>query len=70
MAEYPPYLIPHSDYGDPECCGLVFAIARDSSVAVFQCNECAAIVTTVPLAAVEAMVEQIPEIRRTRARDI
>ena len=44
--EYPEYIICHSDHGDPECCGLLFAVKHDGS-ADFRCNECGAIVRTV-----------------------
>jgi len=42
-------MLPHSDFGDPECCGfLVGATAGDQPGIV--CNECAAVVRTVPAA--------------------
>ena len=28
MREYPAFIVPHADYGDPECPGLVFAVVR------------------------------------------
>src|SRR5262245_38426481 len=41
--------LPHLDFGDPECCGcLVGAVAGDPAGIV--CNECSAVVRTVPAA--------------------
>jgi hypothetical protein len=58
MADYPPYLIAHSDHGAPKCPGLLFAVAPDGDdVADFVCNECEAVVRTVPLAEVDATIE-------------
>jgi hypothetical protein len=37
--------IPHSNFGDPECCGCLTAVIRDD-LAVISCNECAAVVRT------------------------
>jgi hypothetical protein len=48
-----PIIVPHEDY-DPECCGCIFPVAR-GEMADLVCNECGAVVNTVP--AVEA--EQI-----------
>jgi hypothetical protein len=58
--DYPPYLIAHSDHGAPKCPGLLFAVARDGDdVADFMCNDCEVVVRTVPLAEVDATVEQM-----------
>jgi hypothetical protein len=56
--EYPPFLIPHSDHGAPRCSGLLFPVTRDGR-ADFICNDCGAVVRTVPLAEVDAIVEQM-----------
>jgi hypothetical protein len=24
--EYPEYILPHAEFGDPECCGLLFGV--------------------------------------------
>jgi hypothetical protein len=52
----PPYLIPHSEHGEPHCPGFVFAIPRAGGVADFRCNDCGAVVCTVPLNYVAATI--------------
>ena len=47
--EYPEYVLPHSEFGDPECCGLFFPCER-GDVADLTCNECGFVLQTVPLA--------------------
>ena len=42
----PDYILPHSDFGDPECCGLLLPFERGDFVDII-CNECGAIVRTV-----------------------
>lgn len=44
-----PIIVPHSAYGDPECCGCIFP-ARRGDVAGLICNECNAVIQTVPVA--------------------
>lgn len=39
--------IPHSDFGDPECCGCLCGVI-DGDIARVVCNECRTIVKTVP----------------------
>lgn len=39
--------IPHSDFGDAECCGCLNGVIR-GELADIICNECEAIVRTVP----------------------
>ena len=39
--EYPAYIVPHSDHGDPECCGLIM-IETEGGTARLVCNECGA----------------------------
>lgn len=43
--EYP-ILVPHSDHGDPECCGIVMPVIR-GDLADLTCNECGAVIATV-----------------------
>jgi DNA-directed RNA polymerase subunit RPC12/RpoP len=45
--EYPEYILPHSDFGDPECCGLFLPRERGN---VAELNECGFVLKTVPLA--------------------
>jgi hypothetical protein len=40
VPEYPDYVLPHSDFGDPDCCGLFFPVERGDSADI-TCNECA-----------------------------
>jgi hypothetical protein len=51
MPEYP-ILVCHSDYGDPECCGIVMPVVRGDQVG-FVCNECGLLIATVPAAEAE-----------------
>jgi hypothetical protein len=39
MREPPEFIVPHSEYGDPECCGLILAHVRGDE-ADLVCNEC------------------------------
>lgn len=50
--------IPHSDFGDPDCCGCLNGIVR-GDVAVIECNECSAIVRTVAAAEVEKTLHEM-----------
>ena len=42
-------ILPHADFGDPECCGCIFAVLRGHNVDIV-CSECAAVVRTVSAA--------------------
>jgi hypothetical protein len=46
MGEYP-ILVAHSDYGDPERCGIALPVER-ANQADLVCNECGAVISTVP----------------------
>jgi hypothetical protein len=50
--------IPHSDFGDPECCGCLTAVVRDD-LAVISCNECGAVVRTVPKAELQHTLDEM-----------
>lgn len=40
--------LPHSSFGDPECCGVLYGIRREGDyLASVVCNECNAILQTV-----------------------
>ena len=41
--------LPHSDFGDPDCCGCLNGIVRGEQAAIV-CNECGALIRTVPTA--------------------
>ena len=43
-----PILVPHADYGDPECCGIIMPVERGDQ-ADLVCNECGAIISSVCL---------------------
>ena len=47
--EYPEYILPHSDFGDPDCCGLLFPLVRGDQ-ADLKCNECGFVLCRVPTA--------------------
>jgi ribosomal protein L40E len=50
-------IVPHSDVGDPECCGCLMAVEHGDETDIV-CNECAALVRTVPTAeAVQALLQ-------------
>jgi hypothetical protein len=38
-------IIPHSDFGDPDCCGCLFGVVQ-GDLAVIVCNECRVVVRT------------------------
>jgi hypothetical protein len=44
-----PLIVPHSDHGDPECCGCLFPIGHGDHADI-TCNECDVVVRTVPVA--------------------
>ena len=48
ISEYP-ILVPHADFGDPECCGIIMPVASGNQ-ADLQCNECGTVISTVPAA--------------------
>src|ERR1700678_977235 len=41
--------LPHSDFGDPECCGCLNAVIRGDHADIV-CNECGTVLRTVPAA--------------------
>ena len=63
IREYP-ILVPHSDYGDPDCCGIIMPFRNGEYIDLkrnpgtadvdLMCNECAAVLRTVPVTEVEA----------------
>jgi hypothetical protein len=63
--EYP-ILVPHSSYGDPDCCGIIMptrggvwvrlATDRDTADIELMCNECGFVYGTVPAAEAEAVL--------------
>jgi len=53
-----PTTLPHSDFGDPECCGCLIAVVRDD-LAVIECNECGAVVGTVPTTELQHTLDEM-----------
>jgi hypothetical protein len=58
VPEYPEYIVPHADHGDPECCGLIFPVLRGNS-ADLVCNECGVIVRMVPASDADRVVSEM-----------
>ena len=64
MSREPPILVPHADYGDPECCGIIMPARAGQYVDLkgfpgtadveLTCNECGAVIGIVPVAEAEA----------------
>jgi transcription initiation factor TFIIIB Brf1 subunit/transcription initiation factor TFIIB len=54
----PAILVPHSDHGNPECCGLILAKVRGDQ-ADLVCNECGAVIRTVPASDAEQTLAQM-----------
>ena len=54
-------ILPHLDFGDPECCGTIWAITRngDPDTADLICNECSAVVRTVPTVDVQRILDEM-----------
>jgi hypothetical protein len=49
IREYAKYILPHAEFGDPECCGLFFGVERDG-LSDITCKECEFVIKTVLLA--------------------
>jgi ribosomal-protein-serine acetyltransferase len=50
-------IVPHSDFGDPDCCGCLITVERVDQVDIV-CNDCGAVVRTVPSPeAVQALLQ-------------
>jgi hypothetical protein len=50
--------LPHSDFGDPDCCGCLKVVFRPSRGFMI-CNECSAIVRTFPVADLEKTLTEM-----------
>ena len=51
-------VIPHSDFGDPDCCGCLNGVIRGDDAEIV-CNECAAVVRTVPAADLRGALDEM-----------
>lgn len=54
----PLYLVAHADFGDPECCGLL-VIEPSGREANITCNQCGAVIRTVPAEKAEATLAEM-----------
>jgi hypothetical protein len=58
MRDHPAFIVPHSDHGDVECCGLIMIEVRGDK-ADLQCNECGVILKTVSAAEAEQVLGEM-----------
>jgi DNA-directed RNA polymerase subunit RPC12/RpoP len=54
-------ILPHSDFGDPDCCGTLWPLERPGQpgTADIICNECDAVVRTVPTADLQRTLDEM-----------
>ena len=50
--------LPHCEFGDPDCCGCLTGVVRGDQ-AEFVCNECGAIVRTVPAETLQKIIDEL-----------
>lgn len=50
--------LPHADFGDPDCCGCLNAVVRGDQADIV-CNECGAVIRTVPAAALQQTLTEM-----------
>ena len=50
--------LPHSDFGDPECCGCLNGVIRGDQADIV-CNECGTVLRTVPAANVGQTITEL-----------
>jgi hypothetical protein len=50
--------IPHSDFGDPDCCGCLHGIIKGDQAEII-CNECLLVVRTVPAADLQRTLDDM-----------
>ena len=51
--------LPHADFGDPECCGCLNGIIFSAERADITCNECNAVVQSVPLKDLQRTLDEM-----------
>jgi len=51
--------LPHAEFGDPDCCGCLKGILRKNQQAAIVCNECGAVVRTVPSAELQKTLDEM-----------
>jgi hypothetical protein len=59
MAGVTATFLPHSDFGDPECCGCLFGITQGGQEGFIGCNECDAVVRVVPANELQAALTEM-----------
>ena len=54
-------ILPHQDFGDPDCCGTLWPLIRTDQpeLADIICNECDVVVKTVPIADLERTLREM-----------
>lgn len=54
-------ILPHQYFGDPDCCGTLWPLVRESDpgVADIICNECDVVVKTVPVADLQRTIREM-----------
>ena len=58
-SDYPAYILPHSEFGDPECCGLFFPEETEAGDAAITCNECGFVIRTVFVADLQKTLDEM-----------
>ena len=51
-------IIPHSDFGDPECCGCLFRVVQ-GDLAEIVCTECLVVVRTIPASDLQRTLDEM-----------
>jgi hypothetical protein len=59
VREYPEWVLPHSDFGDEECCGLFFPVERGDGQVDIMCNECEFVLKTDPASEVRRTLDEM-----------
>ena len=50
--------LPHADFGDPDCCGCLYGVIHGSRAEIL-CNECGAVVRTLPAAELQQALNEM-----------
>jgi ribosomal protein S27E len=56
--EIVPTILPHSSFGDPECCGCLHAVVEGEQAEIL-CNECGSILLAVPAADLDKTLSEM-----------
>jgi hypothetical protein len=60
MREYPAWIAPHADHGDPTCPGLILPVINPATgIASIECNDCDFVLMTVPADRAEAVMDKL-----------